>query len=292
METRYLQKICGALHLKLCEISNIQKNPAGLNNDTWIITAGKKQWLFRVPGFGTERFCDRALEAESYALLHPFSITDEIVFLEAESGLKLSVYISRNHTVNTKTPTDVEGAMRILRKLQKLPVCFPRTDFHAQRIARYRQIAEDTSAVFDRAFEPLAEKTLALLTAADAAEPVVPSHGDFLPDNVLFDEESGRTILLDWEFGAMGHPLEDLGTFCHHGDLSDEEIFCTAEAYYGREPETSEMRSVFVHCASAAVMWYSWAVFKLATGSDPETYRHFAARSLTFAARCLRQVSE
>lgn len=76
-------------------------------------------------------------------------------------------------------------------------------------------------------------------------------HGDFGPNNILFDPESfAVTALLDWEFARVGQPVEDLA-WCewivrmHHPEHRDalEEFF----AGYGRPvPDWPERRAAMV----------------------------------------------
>ena len=43
-----------------------------------------------------------------------------------------------------------------------------------------------------------------------AGDGTVLVHGDFGPQNALFDLDSGRCVLIDWEFAHVGEPVEDL----------------------------------------------------------------------------------
>ena len=283
----HIRKICAALNISTDDITGCRRNEAGLNNDTWIISAPQGHWLYRVPGLGTELFCDRAAEAALYPLIQPFGISDELVFIEADTGLKLSVYYPDSHTADIDNTDDLQQAMAILRQLHALPVRVPRYDDYPARITRYRAIAERVNAAFDPVYTGLAARTLHLFETDPDATPPVLSHCDFLPPNILFRTGHRMPIVLDWEFACMGPALDDIGSFCHHADLPQETVDQVASFYFERQPDDTERRAVYRSCAAAAIMWYSWGIFKIATGSEFTVYNDYAQQSLAYCARFL-----
>jgi len=76
-------------------------------------------------------------------------------------------------------------------------------------------------------------------------------HGDFGPQNMLFDLEADRvTGVVDWESAHIGSPIEDLAWTewiirMHHPDAKDalEELFVAA----GQRPSFSERHAAMVH---------------------------------------------
>jgi len=289
LDPSHLQRICAALGISPEKIQDCRRDDTGLNNENWILSTAQGSWLYRIPGRGTQLFCSRRNESKVYTILRPFELSDEVIFLDAESGWKLSVYYPDCHAANPHKAQDVQAAMQLLTRLHQLPIRFPYYDDHAARIQRYFRIAKAHQAAFDPEFEPLRHEILDRIALMAGAEKWVPSHGDFLPENVLCFPD-GHALLLDWEFAAMGHPLEDIGTICHHADLSPESSILTAETYFSRELTPAETNRLFLSCASAAILWYSWAIFKLTVSSNTEIYHRFAQRSLTFCARYLRLI--
>ncbi|GAB3418950.1 phosphotransferase family protein [Flindersiella endophytica] len=80
------------------------------------------------------------------------------------------------------------------------------------------------------------------LDASELGEGPVLVHGDFGPNNLLFDPESLQvTALLDWEFAHTGEPIEDLA-WCewivraHHADRVPL-LGAFFDAYAGEVPD-------------------------------------------------------
>ncbi len=279
--------VCSALRVRPEQVTRTEKNDSGLNNDTYILNVDGRRYFYRVPGFGTELFCDRQRECLAYRLCEPFRMTDEVAVFDVTSGRKLSLYYSGSHTVRTENLTELQAAMDLLRRFHALPLDFGTRDNHFDRLLRYEQFALGAGARFDADFYALKKEVLMLREPIEAIPlDFCPVHGDFLPDNVLIRPQA-EPILLDLEFAAMGDRFEDLGTFCHHGDLRPEAVARLLRLYLLREPDAAERFKTFVFCATAGLMWYGWAMYKLATGGDRRIYQAFADRSLAYCAEML-----
>ena len=92
--------------------------------------------------------------------------------------------------------------------------------------------------------------------------PLVPVHGDLLPGNVLFFPD-GKAILIDFEFAALGDPLEDLGSlYCHLPSESFSPDFCL-KTYLNRTPTETETYLLFAYAELTALGWRLWARLKI-----------------------------
>lgn len=291
LSTMHIHWICSALGVLPEQITGIEKNRLGLNNDTYILSIGDAAYFYRIPGFGTQLFCNRARERLSYQQVAPWRMTDEVLAYDPDSGCKLTVYYPGSHTVRTDQPEALRAAMDLLRRFHALPVTFGTIDSHFQRLARYERFAVDAGGQLSADFYAMKQKFVPLQKRIEAIPALVcPAHGDFIPDNVLI-RPRGEPILLDLEFTAMGDPLEDLGTFCHHGNLRPEAVERLLRIYLRREPEPLERFKTLAFCATAGLMWYTWAAYKLTAGADRRTYQAFADRSLAYCAEMLQMAN-
>lgn len=79
--------------------------------------------------------------------------------------------------------------------------------------------------------------------------PFVPAltHNDLVPQNMMIDG-SGNVLLVDWDYGAYGHPLFDLAAIAANTD-NDEELDAQLLELYAGSPGTA--------------LWQQFRIFKL-----------------------------
>lgn len=267
-------------------------NPGrGITNSTYVFRTTRGDYLLRIPGQGTDMFCDRAYEYELYKTLESQHITDEVCYFEPDTGVRVTVYYPDCHVIDTKNEDELTQAMALLRRFHGLALP-ARPNTALQRMAYYIECVEkiDGGAFYPEGYE---ETRLAVLEHCspyyDGGEYSL-VHGDCLPHNVLFP--AGRSpVLIDWEYAGGSDPWEDLGDFCHDGDLGEDECVRLLRIYLGREPERAECRKLFAMCASAALMWATWSVFKakMEEGDRP-FYVGYAQFGADYARESLRRM--
>ena len=70
--------------------------------------------------------------------------------------------------------------------------------------------------------------------------PLTPCHNDLLNLNWMDEEvagEIGELRLLDWEYGGMGDIFFDLGNFCHHHRLTEDQERLLLHEYFGGDAQ-------------------------------------------------------
>lgn len=79
--------------------------------------------------------------------------------------------------------------------------------------------------------------------------PFVPvlTHNDLVPQNMMVDD-AGKVLLIDWDYGAYGHPLFDLAAIAANTD-NDDELDANLLELYAGTPSTE--------------LWQQFRIFKL-----------------------------
>ncbi len=270
-------------------------NPGrGISNDTYVFRTDQGDYLLRVPGRGTEMFCDRRAECALYARLRHENITDIICYFDPDTGVRVTEYWPDCHVVDTSDESELRGAMALLRRFHGLRLRGEKRNTALDRLTYYIQCVErvDGNEFYPRDFWNVRETVIAAcskLYEDESRFQVV--HGDSLPHNFLFP--AGRTpALIDWEYAAVSVPMEDLGDFCHDGELDEAACVKLLGMYLDREPTAGECRELFGFCAAVAIMWGAWSVFKAKMEPDSRAfYRDYALLGVTYARDSLERMA-
>ena len=88
-------------------------------------------------------------------------------------------------------------------------------------------------------------------------------HGDFGPQNMLFDPSDQVTAVVDWEFAHLGHPIEDLAWVewivrTHHSHLTN--ALAALFDGYGIHPPWSQRHSAMLaRCSELLALARRWS---------------------------------
>ena len=115
---RVMETLCTALSgEKITEITLIAK---GSTNRSYLVCTTQNSYVLRIPGTGSDEMVDRYREKEIYDLIKDYGIADEIVYLNPESGIKISVYcenarfldLTKENEVKVRLKTAEENAAK------------------------------------------------------------------------------------------------------------------------------------------------------------------------------------
>jgi thiamine kinase-like enzyme len=88
-------------------------------------------------------------------------------------------------------------------------------------------------------------------------------HGDFGPQNMLFDSSDQVTAVVDWEFAHVGHPIEDLAwaewiVRTHHPHLIDA-LGALFDGYGIHPPWSQRHSAMLATCAGLLAFARRWS---------------------------------
>lgn len=279
LDKKHIDTFCNELGITIDKIERIYINPGrSANNSNFVIIANKQSYLYRVPGAGTEKFCSRSREALAYRLLAPFKITDEVVFLSEDTGIKISKYYEGSRIPSSTNESELVASMRTLRKLHEQNIDFPFVDTLFDRMEKYRTYVYEIGGekYYLNGFDKYLEDMRHFKQYIDSIDiKFCFTHGDASINNLLITKEYPYPILIDIEFPAMANPFEDIATFCVDAEYRKNDILLMLEYYLDRKATSEEQYHILGLCAVAAMMWYSWAVYKSAVEDDNQIFLNF-----------------
>ena len=279
LNKEHIDTFCNVLGITADKIEQIYVNPGrSANNSNFVIIANEQPYLYRVPGSGTEKFCSRSREALAYKLLAPLKITDDVIFLSEDTGIKISKYYEGSRIPSSTNKEELVASMRILRKLHGQGIDFPFVDTLFDRMERYRTYVYEVGGekYYLDGFDGYLEDMRHFKRYMDSVDiKFCFTHGDASINNLLITKEYSHPILIDMEFPAMADPFEDIATFCVDAEYRRNDILLMLEYYLDREATLEEQYHVLGLCAVAAMMWYSWAAYKSAVEDDNRLFLDF-----------------
>ena len=273
--------ISSAMALPAGRISDVQPfNNIGIKtNQSYTFVSDGCKYMIRIPGKNTELLLNRKSEAAAYRAIQGTGISDDVVFLDPSSGIKISKFIAGSRECNPYSIDEVSRSLRLLRRFHEMRLETAYTFDIFGHIQQYEQVNEENSLYPD--YEETKECILKLRPYIDAcAAPLCLSHIDAVPNNfLLFSSDGIEDIrLIDWEYAAMQDPHLDIVMFflAYYKDMSLERLDFLIRSYFYDQGGCEERIRVKLLCYTACccLMWSNWAEYKIRQGFD---YRRWSS---------------
>ncbi len=215
----------------------IQQFPSGYSNLTYLIQAGKEEYILRRPPFGANIKSAHDMEREfnvlSLLMKAGFTkVPEPVLFCEDESVIGAKFYLMKRVNgviLRNRVPKGVVIDPATFNRLSKAAidqlVQLHQLDIKATGLDQLgkpegyvqRQVEGWTKRYFNAQTDDLAEMN----EAAEWMKKSIPNsthtsfiHNDYKYDNLVLNPDNLTEIkaILDWEMATVGDPLMDLGT--------------------------------------------------------------------------------
>lgn len=261
------------LEVEADEITNISKMPSGMTNDSILFEYNKNKYIIRIPGMGTDSLIDREQEYYSYMSIRDLDISDRVIYMNKDTGVKITEFEENSRTLSLKSKEEIEKAFDILRTLHSSGIKVPHDFDLINRLKYYEEICIEKNVDFVADFYSMKDNILREIEILSSLEiEDVFCHIDPVYENFLLLED-GSMILIDWEYSSMADPLIDLAMFSIHGELNKDEIDTVLKIYFKRDPRPEERIRTYIYMSLCSLLWYLWAEYKGALGEDFMDYK-------------------
>lgn len=267
-------KIVKALKVTYDEITAIVPF-GGMTNKNYKVTIGEKNYVFRVPGNGTEEMINRLEEVANVEATRELDIDANIVYFGKNDGIKIAEYIENAETLNGKTAKREEViklTASTLKKLHNSNVKFNNVFDVFQKIQDYERLLEKVNGNNFEDYYEVKEEIMKLKTLQqDLDLQLVPCHNDTVPENFIKSGDD-KIYLIDWEYSGMNDPMWDLAAHSLECDFSedDEELFLTY--YFQGKVEEKYRKRILINKICQDFLWSIWTNIKEAKGDNFGTY--------------------
>lgn len=267
-----MEYIAKEMNVSQSDVKDIVQLKEGMTNNSFKFTIGNDNYVFRMPGAGTDKLIDRENESYTYELLTPYNITDEVVHFNAKSGIKITKFYDNIHSADPFDDIELKECMEKVKIVHGVPLKSKNSFDIEKMIKYYVGLAEAAHAIrYTDMWESVAkvEKLFKLRKKLNIPETIC--HGDYAHINILmFPDGKGR--LIDFEYSGMADPIMDISMFSIFAEFDRERIEKALKLYKGGEPTEEEYIRLYLYVALGGFLWSMWAQYKQTFGQEMGEY--------------------
>ena len=248
----------------------------GLTNHTYrVTTCSGEEYVFRLPGDGTEEIICRADEKISTTLACSLAIDSEMLYFD-DKGIKIMRHIPDAVTMSAeqlKKPEHIRQVADVFRRLHgsgaDTGVPFEVFDM----AAGYEKIIREMEVPLFEDYAAIKQEVMSMKSRVDSVIDIrkVPCHNDPLCENWILGKD--RMYLIDWEYAGMNDGMWDVADVAIEAGFSPEEEQQLLTAYLQREPETRDLQHFYANKIYVDYLWTLWAKARVPySGQDMEDW--------------------
>jgi len=250
------------------EIRAIRPLKDGMTNMSFVFEVHGEPFVFRQPGVGTHMLINRQMEKRNYELVAPLKLTDEIIYFDGDSGVKISKYYEGARVSNPEDDNEVQKLMQLLKSIHDAGIKTEHRFDIAERINFYEGLAKELDAILFSDYEEVRKKANELLAFRQALGiPEVLCHIDYIFANVLHLPNKEIRVI-DWEYSGAADPLIDIAMFSIYTYYKKEQMDVALRHYLGRNPTRREEARLYMYVALGGFLWSLWAEYKQGLGDE------------------------
>ena len=270
LKTDAISIIADTLNIKENEIEQITVLKKGMTNRSFMFTCNEKKYIMRIPGEGTSMLINRREEAKVYEELRGKNICDEVIYMNADNGYKITVLIENARVCDAFNKEDVAKCMKKLKsfhdknlKVEHKFDLFDQIDYYENLWGNIKSEYKD--------YDATKEKVFSLKSYIDKnVEKLCLTHIDSVPDNFLFynDGEQEEIRLIDWEYAGMQDPHVDIAMFAIYAGYNRNEIENLIDLYFTEGCSEKTRIKIYCYIAVCGLLWSNWCEYKRIFGVE------------------------
>lgn len=286
-DNRALELVSEIFHVPESDIREIRCLKTGMTNQSFLFQVKNRSYICRIPGKGTELLINRAQEAAVYEAIRPLDISEHLIYLDPETGYKISGYFEGARNARAHDWDDMAQCMGMLRRLHGSGVKVTHAFDIRERINFYERLCRANGGTRFEDYDEVRGQMNQLMDRLDKMErPQVLAHIDSNVDNILFLPD-GSLRLIDWEYAGMRDPLQDVAMCAIYSYYNEEEMDRLTCLYLGREPNEGERFRVYAGAALGGFLWSLWGVYKSSLGVE---FGDYTLTMYRYAKRYYRKI--
>lgn len=267
------------------DVEVIERLMGGMSNYTYIIKANGKKYTFRKPGEKAENFVSRQVELKNIRLVEPLGITNHLVYLDLESGIKICEYVEGKVLSTLDRKAYLKQVSDTLKVIHHSGLKAENNYNHVQRLTDYEAINHTIS---DRYLD--LKKTWLNWFELYKGLPMVLCHGDAQPSNFVITADN-KAMVVDFEFTGNNDPYYDIAQF---GNIDFNDALALLDEYCNHQATSADKKRMIFYRMFLTLQWHQVATFKHEIGLSEKLHIPFDKVAIAYLdkAQALKQMYE
>ena len=246
----------------------------GLTNDSFTFSIKNDgKYVIRIPNEDTSALVNREEEAAVYSAIQGLDISDEILYLDPASGIKITKFVNHAHSLDVYNLDELALALRKLKELHNSGIRVQHT-FDLYGIIEKYESRRGKASLFQN-YESIRVNILDLLDCINTTKrEYCLCHIDANCDNFLITDDK-EVCLIDFEYAGMQDPNLDIAMICLYSQLDRNMINVIIDTYYGEKVDDSTRYLIYAYIAIGGFIWSIWCEVK----EGPQVLENKYARS-------------
>lgn len=241
----------------------------GMSNYTYVVEADNNLYTLRILGENAEKFVNRHEETNNIKLFESLNITNQTIYFDEETGLKISKYVEGTPLSETDPNLyPYKKIAEVLKTIHNSKITNTNEYEPFERLDKYEKHIIDLGFVHPERYNYLRKYFNLFKDYLESGEKVF-CHGDSQPSNFIFNGD--EVITVDFEFSGLNDPIYDIACF---SNIRLEDGLKLLKAYYGVITEENYLKFYLWRCFQA-FQWYNVAMYKDLMGLSKKLHIDF-----------------
>lgn len=246
----------------------------GMSNKNFHVELFGKNYVLRVPGFGSEGMVERANEEFNANEGAKLRVTPNTYYFDSQSGVKLTEYIENAETLNSATVQRHENMKQIASIYKTIHESHIRlrNEFNIfKEIEKYDVLIYNSGAVMYCGYESVRKVVMSLEGHLNKlGVELKPCHNDAVPENFI-KSKNGKIYLIDWEYSGMNDPMADIAALFLESEFTEDNQDFFLLQYLGKSSQNIKEK-ILCYQILWDYLWAQWTIVKEAKGDNFGTY--------------------
>jgi CTP:phosphocholine cytidylyltransferase-like protein/thiamine kinase-like enzyme len=243
-------------------ITNIELSKAGMTNNSFSFSINGTSYILRYPGEGSNKLIDRKNEKIVYEVIKPINISDDNIYFDSETGIKISTYYTGSRNTDPHNNSDITDSLSILRAVHSSGKKTKKAFSINMEIRRYIHLIMKVNNIKYLLNTIMYSKWVRIFQILrKMSAPKVLCHIDCNPDNFI-RLPNGIVKLIDWEYAGMADPIIDVSMYAIYSYYKKSEADQLLRQYLQHDPSKEERIRFYAYMSLGGFLWMLWTEYK------------------------------